>query len=154
MRVDIWSEITCPWCGLSSHRLDRAVERLEHRDQVDVVHHPFPLSSSFSKDRTLGIREAMMAKYGVIPEQAGAPDIESMAAAEGLALYRVLDIGVERDSPDHRGGARRRCTNLRPRRLRGPSASVDQTSNAQDITRINFRKASSCPAAYRFLLAA
>ncbi|CPU58109.1 DSBA-like thioredoxin domain [Mycobacteroides abscessus] len=87
MRVDIWSEITCPWCGLSSHRLDRAVERLEHRDQVDVVHHPFPLSSSFSKDRTLGIREAMMAKYGVIPEQAGAPDIESMAAAEGLALY-------------------------------------------------------------------
>lgn len=94
MRVEMWSEITCPWCGLSSHRLDRAVERFEHRDQVDVVHRSFPLSSGFPEGRTLSVREAMMAKHGVVPERAGAPDIESMAAAEGLAPYRVLDNRV------------------------------------------------------------
>jgi predicted DsbA family dithiol-disulfide isomerase len=33
MKVEIWSEITCFWCGLGSHRPDRAVERFEHSDQ-------------------------------------------------------------------------------------------------------------------------
>jgi predicted DsbA family dithiol-disulfide isomerase len=32
-----------------------------------------------------------LAKYGAVPGQAGVPDIEGMAAAEGLAPYRVLD---------------------------------------------------------------
>jgi predicted DsbA family dithiol-disulfide isomerase len=94
MRVEIWSEITCPWCGLGRHRLDRAVERFEHRDRVEVVHRSFPLSSGFPEDRTLSVREAVMAKYGAIPEQASAPAIESMAAAEGLAPYRVVDNRV------------------------------------------------------------
>ncbi|MEE6178328.1 DsbA family oxidoreductase [Mycobacterium sp. 050134] len=90
MKVEVWSEIICPWCGLGSHRLDRAVERFEHSDQVKVVHRSFPLSSGFPEDRTLSVREAFMAKYGAIPEQTGALDIEGMAAAEGLAPYRVL----------------------------------------------------------------
>lgn len=90
MRVDIWSEITCPWCGLGRHRLDRAVKRFVHRDQVDVVHRSLPLNSDLPEDRTLSVREALMAKYGVIPEQAGVPDIERMAAAEGLIPYKVL----------------------------------------------------------------
>ncbi|MEV6325483.1 DsbA family oxidoreductase [Nocardia sp. NPDC051787] len=94
MKVEIWSEITCPWCGLGSHRLDRAVERFEHSDQIEVVHRSFPLSSGFPENRTLSVREAVMAKYGAIPEQAGALDIEGMATAEGLAPYRVLDNRV------------------------------------------------------------
>ena len=94
MKVEIWSEITCPWCGLDSHRLDRAVDRFEHSDQVEVVHRSFPLSSGFPTDRTLSVREAVMAKYGAVPEQTGAPDIEGMAAAEGLSPYRVLDNRV------------------------------------------------------------
>ena len=36
MRAEIWSEITCPWCGLGSHRLDRAVERFEHGDEIGL----------------------------------------------------------------------------------------------------------------------
>ncbi|MGW6454428.1 DsbA family protein [Streptomyces sp. NPDC055078] len=91
MKVEIWSEIACPWCGLGGHRLDRAVERFEHSGHVEVVHRSFPLGSGLPEDRTLSVREFVPAKYGVIPGQAGVPDIEGMAAAEGLAPYRVLD---------------------------------------------------------------
>ncbi|MCF6390165.1 DsbA family oxidoreductase [Mycobacterium sp. MBM] len=91
MKVEVWSEITCPWCGLGSYRFDRARQRFEHSDQVTVVRRSFPLSSGFPEDRTLRIREALMAKYGADPKQAGALDLEKMAAAEGLAPYRVLD---------------------------------------------------------------
>lgn len=94
MKVEIWAEIACPWCGLGGHRLDRAVERFEHSGHVEVVHRSFPLGSGLPEDRTLSVRDFVLGKYGVIPGQAGVPDIEGMAAAEGLAPYRVLDNRV------------------------------------------------------------
>ncbi|PWS42352.1 protein-disulfide isomerase [Streptomyces sp. ZEA17I] len=96
MKVDIWSEVTCPWCGLGRHRLQRAVERFEHAGEVGVVHHSFPLSSSFPEDRTFSVREALLRRHGVGGGQADASTrrIEALAAAEGLSPYRVLDNQV------------------------------------------------------------
>jgi predicted DsbA family dithiol-disulfide isomerase len=94
MKVEIWSEVACPWCGLGSHRWDRALERFEHSGGVEVINRSFPLGSGLPEDRTLSVRTFVLAKCGVIPGQADVPDIEGMAAAEGLAPYRVLDNRV------------------------------------------------------------
>ncbi|MFJ9749430.1 DsbA family oxidoreductase [Streptomyces chartreusis] len=93
MKVEIWAEVTCPWCGLGSHRVDRAVERFEHSDEVEVVHHSFPLGGSFPTDRTVSVREALLSKHGIGGAQADAAtrQIETLAASEGLSPYRVLD---------------------------------------------------------------
>ncbi|MFF7451569.1 MULTISPECIES: DsbA family protein [unclassified Streptomyces] len=93
MKVEIWAEVTCPWCGLGSHRVDRAVERFEHSDQVDVVHRSFPLDGGFPTDRTVSVREALLSKHGISGAQAKAATrhIETLAGAEGLSPYRVLD---------------------------------------------------------------
>ncbi|MEV0619289.1 DsbA family protein [Nonomuraea sp. NPDC050404] len=48
MQVEIWSEVACPWCGLGSHCLERAVERFEYGERVEVVHRSFPLGSRSS----------------------------------------------------------------------------------------------------------
>ncbi|MFE9449726.1 DsbA family protein [Streptomyces sp. NPDC006739] len=94
--MDIWSEVTCPWCGLGHHRLERAVERFEHAGVVEVVHHSFPLSSSFPEGRTFSVREALLRQHGVGGSQAESSTrrIEALAAAEGLSPYRVLDNQV------------------------------------------------------------
>ncbi|MER5452952.1 DsbA family oxidoreductase [Streptomyces sp. NPDC002766] len=93
MKVEIWAEITCPWCGLGSHRVDRAVERFEHSDDVEVIHRSFPLGNSFPADRTVSAREALSSKHGLSGAQAekATGQIESLAASEGLSPYRVLD---------------------------------------------------------------
>ncbi|AYC39786.1 DsbA family oxidoreductase [Streptomyces griseorubiginosus] len=93
MKVEIWAEVTCPWCGLGSHRLDRAVERFEHSDQVDVVHRSFPLAGGFPADRTVSVSEALLSKHGISGTQAKAAtrQVETLAGAEGLSPYRVLD---------------------------------------------------------------
>ncbi|WP_256916042.1 hypothetical protein [Streptomyces hilarionis] len=44
MKVEVRAEVTCPWCGLGSHRPDGAVERFEHGDEVEVVHPSRPLT--------------------------------------------------------------------------------------------------------------
>ncbi|NKY45498.1 DsbA family oxidoreductase [Nocardia cerradoensis] len=98
MRVEIWAEVTCPWCGLGSHRLDRAVQqfRLEHGTRIEVLHRSFPLSSAFPADRTIGVRAALLRQHGVSGAQAEVSTrrIEALAEAEGLSPYRVLDNRV------------------------------------------------------------
>jgi predicted DsbA family dithiol-disulfide isomerase len=93
MKIEIWAEVTCPWCGLGSHRLDRAVERFEHGDEVEVMHHSFPLSSSFPVDQTFSVHDALLRKHGMDGSQAEASTrrIEALAESEGLSPYTVLD---------------------------------------------------------------
>ncbi|MEU0069850.1 DsbA family oxidoreductase [Streptomyces sp. NPDC006332] len=103
MKVEIWAEVTCPWCGLGSHRVDRAVERFEHGEQVEVVHRSFPLGGDFPTGRTISVREALLSKHGISGAQAEAATrhIETLAAAEGLSPYRVLDNQVGNTEPAH-----------------------------------------------------
>ncbi|MFK4540591.1 putative DsbA family dithiol-disulfide isomerase [Streptomyces tendae] len=93
MKVEIWAEVTCPWCGLGSHRVDRAVERFEHSDEVELVHRSLPLGGTLPTDRTITVREVLLRKYGMNGAQAEAATgrIETLAASEGLSPYRVLD---------------------------------------------------------------
>ena len=42
MRVDIWSDVVCPWCYLGTRRFEEAVARLGGGD-VEVVHRAFEL---------------------------------------------------------------------------------------------------------------
>lgn len=96
MRVEIWSEITCPWCGLGSHRLDRAVERFEHADAVEVIHRSFPLSDGFPVGDVISVREATLRRYGLSGAhlEARTRQVEAMAEQEGLTPYRVLENQV------------------------------------------------------------
>lgn len=96
MKVEIWSEVTCPWCGLGSHLLDRAVARFEHGEQVQVIHRSFPLSGGFPVGSTLSVREAMLRKHGMdgAHAEAAARRIEALAEHEGLSPYLVLDNTV------------------------------------------------------------
>jgi predicted DsbA family dithiol-disulfide isomerase len=42
VRVDIWSDVVCPWCYLGTRRFEEAVARLDGPD-VEVVHRAFEL---------------------------------------------------------------------------------------------------------------
>ncbi|WP_206641472.1 hypothetical protein [Nonomuraea polychroma] len=50
------------------HRLDRAVERFEHGDEVEVIHRSFPLSDGFTVGSTISVREVTLRKYGLADE--------------------------------------------------------------------------------------
>src|ERR671939_633091 len=43
VRVDIWSDMVCPWCYIGKRRFETALARFAHRDQVQVVWHSFEL---------------------------------------------------------------------------------------------------------------
>jgi predicted DsbA family dithiol-disulfide isomerase len=43
MKIDIWSDIVCPFCYIGNAQFNKALEAFAHTDDVDVIHHSFQL---------------------------------------------------------------------------------------------------------------
>ncbi len=102
MRIEVWSDVICPWCGLGLHRLRAALARFEHAGDVEVVHHSFQLDEHAPDGKTESVR-AMLQKKG-LPEakiDAVTARVAQLAEAEGLQPYHVLDNRVGNTSLAH-----------------------------------------------------
>jgi predicted DsbA family dithiol-disulfide isomerase len=117
LRVDIWSDIACPWCYVGKRRLEAALASFPHRDAVRVTWHSFQLDPSaprtLSGERTYA--ERLAAKYGVSPAQGQAmiSRMTETAAQDGLAMdfarirpgntfdaHRLLHLAKQRGRQD------------------------------------------------------
>ncbi len=90
MQIEVWADVVCPWCGLGSHRLHRALAEFEHRDEVEIVHRAFQLDPGAPEGRSRSTMEALVEKG--YPAEQIAPmteRIEQLAQAEGLSPYNV-----------------------------------------------------------------
>ena len=64
MQVEVWSDVVCPWCYIGKRRLETALERFPHRDDVEVVWRSFQLDPSVPEGETYPTLPALAAKYG------------------------------------------------------------------------------------------
>lgn len=92
MRVEIWSDIACPWCYVGKARFEKALDAFPHRDEVEVVHRSFELDPGRAKGDIQPVLKMLTKKYGMseAQAQAGEENLGAQAAAEGLA-YRTRD---------------------------------------------------------------
>ena len=86
MDVEIWSDIACPWCYIGKRRFEAALDRFEHRDQVNVVWRSFELDPEAPAERQGTLAEHLAGKYGMSVDQARASQAQltETAAGEGL----------------------------------------------------------------------
>ncbi|MDN3021139.1 DsbA family oxidoreductase [Streptomyces sp. S.PB5] len=90
MRVEIWSDIACPWCYVGKARFEEALEAFPHREQVEVVHRSFELDPGRAKGDIQPVTKMLAKKYGMseAQAQAGEENLGAQAAAAGLE-YRT-----------------------------------------------------------------
>ena len=86
MKIEIWSDIVCPWCAIGKRRFESALERFDHRDDVEVVWRSFELDPTAPAERPESLNEHLAAKYGMSVAQAAAmhQQMTATAAQEGL----------------------------------------------------------------------
>ncbi|MFI2610363.1 DsbA family oxidoreductase [Kitasatospora sp. NPDC018619] len=89
MRVEIWSDINCPWCYIGKARFEQALAAFPHREEVEVVHRSFELDPRAPREAR-PVLPLLAAKYGMSLEQAEAAEarIAENARAEGLPYLR------------------------------------------------------------------
>ena len=66
LRVDIVSDVVCPWCIIGYKQLEEALERTG--TEIDVHWHPFELNPNMPPEGQ-NIREHVAEKYGATAEQ-------------------------------------------------------------------------------------
>jgi predicted DsbA family dithiol-disulfide isomerase len=86
LRVEIWSDIACPWCYIGKRRFEAALASFEHRGDVRVTWRSFELDPQAPPERD-GDRAAHLAeKYGTTRREAVRMQdtMRDVAAGEGL----------------------------------------------------------------------
>jgi len=62
MRIDIWSDVVCPWCYIGKRRLEQALT--ESGEQAEIVWHSFQLDPSATNDDPRDLATRLGEKYG------------------------------------------------------------------------------------------
>ncbi|MGE7434947.1 DsbA family oxidoreductase [Kitasatospora sp. NPDC001175] len=88
MKIEIWSDIMCPWRYIGKRRLETALARFEHRDQVEVVWRSFELRPDQPRTPGPTLGEMMQHRLGLQPGSAVGlfAEIERLAQEEGLHI--------------------------------------------------------------------
>jgi predicted DsbA family dithiol-disulfide isomerase len=92
MRVEIWSDVVCPWCYIGKRRFEAALAEFPHAAHVEVVWRSFELDPAAPAVRDGSNVERLARKYGVSAEQAQAMLDRMTLVADGEGLPFRLDI--------------------------------------------------------------
>jgi predicted DsbA family dithiol-disulfide isomerase len=86
LRIDVWSDIVCPWCAIGKRRLEAALALFPHRDGVEVIWRAFELDPGAPRVREGDHATRIAEKYGLTKDDAEARirHISELAAKEGL----------------------------------------------------------------------
>jgi predicted DsbA family dithiol-disulfide isomerase len=87
LKVEIWSDVVCPWCYIGKRRFEAAVEQFD--GEVEVTWRSFELDPGAPAVREHTATEHLAAKYGMSHEQAEASHAQmtALAAQEGLEYH-------------------------------------------------------------------
>ena len=147
MKVEIWSDVVCPWCYIGKRRFEAALAEFPHRDQVEVEWKAFeldPTSVSAPADTVVGPRDQatrLAEKYGtdVDSAQRMVDNVVAQAAADGLE-YR-LDRAVPANTVDahqviHLGGLRGVQDAVQERLLRAYFTEGEAVGDPETLVRL------------------
>ncbi len=88
MRIEIWSDVVCPWCYIGKRRLESALA--DHQGDVEIIWRSFQLDPGAPREVTQTVAEHLGSKYGggARAGQSMIDNVEAVAASEGL-IYRL-----------------------------------------------------------------
>lgn len=140
MRIDVWSDVVCPFCYLGKRRLESALAEFPHRDEVEVVWHSFELDPTATTSAE-PLVQLLARKYGmsVADAQVNQDRMTEQAAAEGVEFH--LDRAQHGNTFDahrliHLAADRGRQDTMKERLLRGYFTETVAIGDHDTLTRL------------------
>ncbi|WP_218920228.1 DsbA family oxidoreductase [Chondromyces crocatus] len=88
MKVEIWSDVACPWCYIGKRRFERALAQFENGEQLQVSWRSFELQPDAPQVREEKLVALLARSKGMRPEQAEAlvAHVAEVGREDGLTL--------------------------------------------------------------------
>ena len=64
MKVEIWSDVMCPFCYIGKRRFENALEQFEHKDEIEIDWKSFQLAPDLETDPAIKIDQYLADKKG------------------------------------------------------------------------------------------
>jgi len=84
LKIDVFTDVVCPWCLVGSARLDNAIAALPEDIEVVVENHPFYLDPNTPEEGVV-VADMLREKYGRDPKEMW-ERVESEARKAGIEL--------------------------------------------------------------------
>lgn len=88
MKVEIWSDVMCPFCYIGKNNFEKALEKLPFKDEIEVEWKSFQLDPTLNPDETKTTFECFKEKKGVPEAQAKQmiEQVSQMGNAAGISF--------------------------------------------------------------------
>lgn len=100
MKVDVWSDVVCPWCYVGLANLDAALESFEAADEVEVVIHSFQLDPNAVTQSPREHLAAIARKYRTTVAQVRANQARLVALGAERGIDFRFDAAVSGNTFD------------------------------------------------------
>ncbi len=94
MKVDIWSDIACPFCYIGKRNFEAALAQFLHKDQVQVTMHSFELDPSAPKNQNVSMDQMLAKKYNMTVEKARTLNASVTERAAQAGIHFDLEAAV------------------------------------------------------------
>ena len=100
MKVEIWSDVMCPFCYIGKHKFENALEQFAHKDDVEVVWKSFQLNPDIKTDPNKNTTEylAEVKGWSLVQAQEATQYVTDVAKKVGLTYN--MDKAVVANSFD------------------------------------------------------
>ncbi|MEH0157458.1 DsbA family oxidoreductase [Limibacter armeniacum] len=92
LKIDIVSDVVCPWCYIGNGRLEKALSETSGID-AEISWHPFQLHPDVTEGSAISLPEYLGKKYGQDPKPM-IQQVQNIAKSEGLEMEMEKVQGV------------------------------------------------------------
>ena len=98
MKVEIWSDVMCPFCYIGKRRFEDALQQFAHKDEVEIEWKIFQLNPDMKTDPSINISHYLADAKGWTLEYAQQMNKHVTEMAEQVGLTYNLDRSVVANS--------------------------------------------------------
>ena len=100
MKVEIWSDIMCPFCYIGKRRFEEALRQFPHKEDIEVTWKSFQLNPAMKTDPGKSINQYLAETKGWTVEQAKQVNEQVTRMASEAGLHYDFDKAIVANSFD------------------------------------------------------
>lgn len=92
MKIEIYSDFSCPYCYIGERKLEKAIEEIDNNIDIEIVFKSYQLNTNAVKHEGEDINKLIAKKYGITYEDAKANNDAIINSAAEIGLNYNFDI--------------------------------------------------------------